>query len=48
MEHCLMLNSAEVDNEWMVLNQALVIITGMKLQITSYLCLLASYMSTDM
>ena len=48
MEHCLILDSAGVDNEWMILNQALVIITGMKLQNTGYLCLLASYMLTYM
>ena len=46
MEHCLILDSAGTDNEWIVLNQALVIITGMKFQITGYLCLLASYMLT--
>ena len=48
MEYCLMLDSTGVDNEWMVLNQALVMITGMKLQTTGYLCLLASYMLTYM
>ena len=31
MEHCLILDSTGTDNEWMVLNQALVTITGMKL-----------------
>ena len=44
MEHCLILDSVGVDNEWMILNQALVIITGMKLQNTGYFCLLANYM----